>query len=223
MFPKTVKIALANQLRGEIVRGTFNPGERLRLEDLARRFDVSTMPIREALSTLEAEGLVTILPHRGAQVTRFTAAEIRELHEIRSKLEAMATEKAVPHLRPEDYDSLTVLLDEMDAPPGENDVARFSQENMEFHHLLYSRALSPHLSKLIRGLRYQVQHYLHKHLESTGHHRIGNNEHRRIVELARRGDAQAAGQEMYHHILSTGLKIADIVGREDALTPVPTC
>ena len=217
MFPKTVKIALANQLRDEIVRGTFVPGERLRLEDLARRYDVSTMPIREALSTLEAEGLVTILPHRGAQVTRFSAEELRELYEIRANLEAMATEKAIQNLRVEDLEQLEILMNEMDALPGEHDVAVFSQKNMAFHHLLYGRALAPHLSKLIRDLRYQVQHYLHKHLESTGHHRVGNDEHRRIIALARQGDASGAGQEMHRHILETGQKIADIVQQEDAL------
>jgi hypothetical protein len=65
-IPRTVKNVLVENLRDEIIRGDIVPGQRLRLEEIATRFDVSTMPVREALRDLEAEGLVTIFPHRGA-------------------------------------------------------------------------------------------------------------------------------------------------------------
>ncbi|GBF08000.1 transcriptional regulator, GntR family [Deinococcus aerius] len=219
MFPRTVKTALVNMLRDEIVRGTFEPGERLRLEDLAQRFEVSTMPIREALSTLESEGLVTIQPHRGAQVTRFTADEIRELYEMRAALEELATVKAVPNLTEEDFARLDALVAEMEHPQGQFDMARFSQNNMEFHRIIYDRAHRPHLAAQIRDLRYRVQHYLHKHLESTNYSLSGNAEHQRLLDLMRAGKAGEAGKEMHHHILSTGLKIADIMDMEEAARP----
>ncbi|BDP43595.1 GntR family transcriptional regulator (plasmid) [Deinococcus aetherius] len=219
MFPRTVKTSLVNMLRDEIVRGTFEPGERLRLEDLAQRFEVSTMPIREALSTLESEGLVTIQPHRGAQVTRFSADEIREIYEMRAVLEELATVKAVPNLTEEDFSRLDALVAEMEHPEGQFDMARFSQNNMEFHRVIYDRARRPHLAAQIRDLRYRVQHYLHKHLESTNYSLSGNVEHGRLVELMRAGKAEEAGREMHHHILSTGLKIADLMDAEEATRP----
>ncbi|MFC4455417.1 GntR family transcriptional regulator [Deinococcus sonorensis] len=214
MFPRTVKTSLVTLLRDEIVRGTFEPGERLRLEDLAQRFSVSTMPIREALGALEAEGLVTIQPHRGAQVTLFTPDEIRELYEVRAVLEQLATVKATPKLTDADLDALDALVAEMEHPEGHIDVVRFSENNMAFHGLIYDRAGMPHLAAQIRDLRYRVQHYLHKHLESTNYTTVNNVEHRRLVELLRAGKAKAAGQEMHGHILQTGLKIASIMARE---------
>lgn len=206
-------------LRDEIVRGTFEPGERLRLEDLAGRFEVSTMPIREALSTLESEGLVTIQPHRGAQVTRFTADEIREIYEMRAVLEALATVKAAPKLTAEDFACLEALVAEMEHPAEQFDVVRFSRNNMEFHRIIYDRAGMSHLAAQIRDLRYRVQHYLHKHLESTNYSTVGNVEHQRLVDLMRAGKAGEAGREMHHHILSTGLKIADLMDLEESARP----
>jgi len=219
MFPRTVKTSLVKLLRDEIVRGTFEPGERLRLTDLAERFSVSTMPIREALGALEAEGLVTIQPHRGAQVTLFTPDEIRELYEIRAVLEKLATVKAAPRLSAPDLEALDALVAEMEHPDDGYDVVRFTENNMAFHGLIYDRAGMPHLAAQIRDLRYRVQHYLHKHLESTNYSTVNNVEHRRLVELLRAGKAEAAGQEMYGHILETGLKIAEIMGQEAAGVP----
>lgn len=219
MFPRTVKTSLVNLLRDEIVRGTFEPGERLRLEELAQRFDVSTMPIREALGILESDGLVTIQPHRGAQVTRFTADEIREIYEMRAVLEQLATVKATPKLMAEDFARLSALVAEMEHPAEQFDVVRFSRNNMEFHQVIYNRAAMPHLAAQIRDLRYRVQHYLHKHLESTNYSTVGNVEHQRLLDLMRAGQAEEAGREMHHHILSTGLKIADIMELEDVASP----
>lgn len=218
MFPRTVKTSLVALLRAEIVRGSFEPGEWLRLQDLAQRFSVSTMPIREALGALESEGLVTIQPHRGAQVTQFTPGEIRELYEIRAVLEQLATVKAAPKLGPADFGALDTLVSEMEHPEGHVDVVRFTDNNMEFHSLIYDRAGMPHLAAQIRDLRYRVQHYLHKHLESTNYSTVNNVEHRRLVELLRSGEAEEAGREMHRHILQTGLKIAEIMAREAQAT-----
>jgi hypothetical protein len=78
-IPRTVKETLVENLRDEIIRGDLVPGQYLRLEEIAPRFDVSTMPVREALRDLEAEGLVTIFPHRGAIVTKLSADELQDI------------------------------------------------------------------------------------------------------------------------------------------------
>ena len=91
-----MKETLVETLRDEIIRGDFVPGQYLRLEEIASRFDVSTMPVREALRDLEAEGLVTIFPHRGAIVTELSADELQDIYDIRVTLEEMATRLAVP-------------------------------------------------------------------------------------------------------------------------------
>lgn len=215
MFPKTVKSTLVGLLRDEIVRGTYPPGSRLRLEELAQRFGVSVIPIREALGSLEAEGLVVSQPQRGARVTSYTAAEMRELYEIRAMLERFATTRAVPNLIAPDFEALQRLVQEMAQYEGNFDVAPFTQLNHAFHRVIYDRAGMPHLAALIRDQRYRVQHYLYKHLQATDYSLSGNRQHQRLLDLARTGEADAAGVEMYHHILDTGLQIAEVMAQEE--------
>ena len=95
---RTVKDTLVEILRDEIIQGHLAPGQHLRLEEIAPRFDVSTTPVREALRELEVEGLVTIFPHRGAIVTKLSVEELQDIYDIRVTLEEMATRFAVPHL-----------------------------------------------------------------------------------------------------------------------------
>ena len=87
----TVKRLLVEQIRNEIIKGNYVPGQRLRLRELASEFSISTQPVRDALSELEAEGLVTSEPRRGAVVTQLSPAELQDIYDIRATLEAMAT------------------------------------------------------------------------------------------------------------------------------------
>src|SRR3989304_4865291 len=91
---RTVRSSLVENLRDAILLGEFVPGQNLRLEEIAKRFDVSTTPVREALSDLADEGLVTIFPHRGAVVTRLSPEDLQDIYEIRATLEAMAARLA---------------------------------------------------------------------------------------------------------------------------------
>ncbi|MGD9100781.1 MAG: GntR family transcriptional regulator, partial [Anaerolineae bacterium] len=126
-----MKEALVETLRDEIIRGDFVPGQYLRLEEIATRFDVSTMPVREALRDLEAEGLVTIFPHRGATVTQLSADELQDIYDIRVALEEMATRLAVPLVTEATLTELTTLVERMENHVG--DVATLVKLNHQFH------------------------------------------------------------------------------------------
>jgi DNA-binding GntR family transcriptional regulator len=93
----TAKV-VAERLRDEIQDGTLSPGTRLRQNEVARRFGVSTTPVREAFAQLQAEGLVRIDPHRGAVVFRPTTDDLVEFYEIREVLESLAVVRAIPRL-----------------------------------------------------------------------------------------------------------------------------
>src|SRR3989304_10124904 len=118
-IPRTVKSLLVEKLRDEILQGELIPGQYLRLEELATRFEVSTMPVREALSDLEAEGLVTIFPHRGTIVTELSADDLVDIYDIRATLEAMAARLAVPRLTATTIDQLKGYIHQMDRHLGE--------------------------------------------------------------------------------------------------------
>jgi DNA-binding GntR family transcriptional regulator len=210
-----VKEALVETLRDEIIRGDFVPGQYLRLEEIATRFDVSTMPVREALRDLETEGLVTIFPHRGATVTKLSADELQDIYDIRVALEGMATRLAVPLVTEATLAELTALVEQMENHVG--DVATLVKLNHQFHLTLYAASGRRHLCELNRILRYRVQHYLHVYIVEVqlGHLPQSQGEHRAILEACKRGDAEQAAAVMHDHVAQVGRAIIEHVQQRD--------
>jgi DNA-binding GntR family transcriptional regulator len=208
-IPRTVKDTLVETLRDEIVRGDFSPGQYLRLEEIAPRFDVSTTPVREALRELEAEGLVTIFPHKGAIVTKLSADELEDIYDIRATLEEMATRLAVPFLTEEILTEMTFLVEQIDIYL--DDVATLVKLNHQFHHTLYTASGRSHLCELIRILRYRTQHYLHVFIVESelSHSPKSQGEHQAILEACQRGDSEQAATLMYHHVAQVGRMIIE--------------
>ena len=210
-LPRTVKEQLADHLRDEIVRGTFEPGEHLRLEDLAARFEVSTMPVREALRDLESEGLVTIYPHRGAVVTELTAEDIEDIYEIRATLEAMATRLSVPRMTEEICQELAGIVERMDGQLGH--VAALVKLNHQFHSTLYAASGRRHLCDLNHTFRYRTQHYLHAYMDDLGSMALAQEEHRAILDACRRRDTEEAASLVENHLTEVGQAIVEFVRR----------
>jgi DNA-binding GntR family transcriptional regulator len=210
-----VKDALVETLRDEIIRGDLVPGQYLRLEEIAARFDFSTMPVREALRDLEAEGLVTIFPHRGATVTRLSADELQDIYDIRATLEEMATRLAVPFVTKATLAELTSLVEQIENHL--NDVATLVKLNHQFHLTLYAASGRRHLCELNRILRYRTQHYLHVFIVEVelGHLPQIQGEHRAILEACKRGDAEQAAALMHDHVAQVGRAIVEYVRQRD--------
>lgn len=209
MFKRTVTDTLVEEIRQDIVRGTYLPGHHLRLEHLASRFDVSTMPIRMALQTLEHEGIVTIIPHRGTFVTCFTAEELEDIYEMRATLEKMAVAAAVEYLTGEDIQQLKDILAEW--PHQTHDIAALVRLNTDFHTTLYSASKRTHLSNIIARLRYRTQHYLHAYRRTVRTLETAHNEHLAIVTACETGHVDDAARLMYDHIWTVGTLIAEYV------------
>jgi DNA-binding GntR family transcriptional regulator len=213
--PRTVKEWLVEALRDEIVRGDLVPGQHLRLEEIAARFDVSTMPVREALHNLEAGGLVTSFPHRGTKVTMLSADELQDIYDIRVTLEEMATRLAVPHLTEATLTELTSLVEKMDEHRGH--VAAQVKLNNEFHLTLYAASGRSHLCELNRMLRHRTQHYLHLFTVEVESENFAQTqgEHRAILEACKRGDAEQAAVIMRNHVAEVGHALVRYVRHRD--------
>lgn len=208
-FHRTVTNALMQAIRESIVSGTYAPGNHLRLDELAAKYEVSTMPIREALRALEAEGIVTNIPHRGTFVTQFTAAELDDIYEIRAALEQMATLAAVPNLNAETINELQQLI-EMGHSDQYN-VAQLVQMNTDFHTRLYETSGRKHLCDLILILRHRTHHYLHAYVTELKRFGRAQEEHQAIVDACKSGDAQKAADLMYAHVRQVGQSLADYI------------
>ncbi len=202
---RTVKSGLVELIREEIVRGDYKPGERLRLEDIAAQYEVSTMPVREALRDLETEGLVELFPHRGAVVTELSPDELADIYDIRAYLEEKATLAAVPNLTEEILEKMASLIKEMDESM--DDVCKEVALNHEFHFALYEASGRKHLYELNHLLRFKAQHYLRAFIQELGGMPQAQVEHRAILAACKKGNAEQAASLMHKHVAKVGAAI----------------
>jgi DNA-binding GntR family transcriptional regulator len=203
-------------IRDGILTGRHEPGQRLVADDLARTLGVSRMPVREALQRLEAAGLVSITPHRGAVVSELSEPECAEIYHIRAVLDGLATRLATAHLAASDHARLGTLLEEMEAGVRAQDVQQILSANREFHAIIWSAARAPRLRELLENLYDASQRF--RHLSVLIPRRLDQitQEHRLIAQALAGGDAAAAERYANEHHEGTARRIlASIEGRRE--------
>src|SRR5262245_10263295 len=157
--------AVANVLREKILRGQIKAGEQLRQHAIAEELHVSRIPVREALRQLEAEGLVTIIDHRGAVVSGLSSEEILEMFEIRMLLESHLLRLSIPRLTDEDLERSEQTLKEYEqALKKKSNVAHWGDHNWRFHSSLYAAANRPRCLSIARNIHNNADRYVRLHL-----------------------------------------------------------
>jgi DNA-binding GntR family transcriptional regulator len=210
---------VAARLRAEIQRGDLAPGAPLRQNDVAKRFGVSTTPVREAFALLQADGLVQIDRYRGAVVFRPTPEDVRNAYEIREALEALAIAKAAPRLGTEQHEELDRILTEMRKT---KDLERWMELNDAFHLGIYNAAESPRLLALIASQRDTCAPYIRLDIESRARRRLKDQQHKEILDACRAHDierAQEALQRHLHNSMAETLELIVATGPRDATEP----
>ena len=208
---RTTQDMVAGELRKGILSGVLPGGQPLRQEDIAERFGVSRIPVRDALRRLEGEGMVSFYPHRGAVVSELSYAEAREIAEIRAALEPAAILKAVPALSGEDLRRAGEVLEAIDR---EEDLAsRWGDLNWRFHSALYAPAGRPRLLSIIEAQHVAFDRYIRVHLALTDYVEP-QREHYELLELCREGDAEAAADLVARHVQGTSDVLYDHLRRE---------
>jgi len=196
---------VSRALRAEILEGKLGDAEPLRQDALARRFNTSRVPVREALRQLEAEGLVTFEPHRGACVTALKPADVLEMLEIRSALETHVLRAAVPNMTQNDFNAASDILARY-----QRDVSavEWDRMNWQFHATLYMPAHRPRMFTLIESNYFHAASYLRVKIAlATGTERP-QEEHEQILNACRRGDADSAARLLESHIDETRKRLA---------------
>ena len=186
----TIKDEIYAALRERIVFGEIRPGDRLIEADLAARFGVSKTPVREALLTLEAEGLVTLRPHRGAVVSPLSLAEYRDVQFVRDALEFGAIEEVVASMTAEDFAAAEAHLAEMEAAFDADDYRWYRRAQRQLHHCILSAPGRPTLPELAVQLHDRLDRY--GRLLLDGRPELWASDlrfNRRRVELIRQADA----------------------------------
>ncbi|MDR7554352.1 MAG: GntR family transcriptional regulator [Armatimonadota bacterium] len=188
---------VAAELREAILAGRIPQGDSLRQRALATRYGVSEGVIREALRRLEAEGLVEILPRRGARVSLLSVDDLYELYDVRIFLEELLTRYAVPNCTADDLEHAEALLGQM---ADERDPARWLALNREFHSTLCRPSRRPRLLRLHDELRVASDRYLRVSLALLSRFDIAQREHEQILDAYRRRDADQAAVRAGVHL-----------------------
>lgn len=188
----TIQDAVMRKLKNAIVRGELKPGQKINQDALAEALEVSRMPIREALRRLEAQGFVTIYPHRGAVVAPISEDDVYETYLMRTELEALAARLAAPAITEQVSSMLGELLETMADALDRGDSELLAEANRQFHSTGYEASGLTRVCGLISDLRDHSDRHRRYHAALHDRSREAFDEHVRIFEAWKSHDAKAA-------------------------------
>ena len=208
----TAPETIAAALRADILSGAARPGTLLRQEDLAARFAMSRIPVRDALRLLEAEGLVTIATNRGAQVAQLSRAEVAEIFHLRILLECNCLALAMARMSDADIDRIERIRQraEIDAATPE-----WSPSDWAFHEALYRPSGHIRQIEMIQGLRTTSDLYAAAHHALPKQRKRWLTDHRAIVAACRAGRAAEAVAALTAHLAAARDFVLEQMPREN--------
>ncbi len=189
-----------NTLRRAILKGELEPGERLMEIALANRLGVSRTPIREAIRKLELEGLVIMIPRKGAEVARITEKDLRDVLEVRMSLEKLAIELACDRITEEDEKDLQTTCQEFADSLKSEDLTTIAEKDVAFHDVIFRATRNARLIQILNNLREQMYRYRLEYLKDTQMHQRTVEEHQQILDAIVRKDKDEAVKLIEKHI-----------------------
>ncbi|NDV11863.1 GntR family transcriptional regulator [Crenobacter caeni] len=201
---QTLTSAVTESLRKRILSGEFADGQQLRQEALSNEYGVSRVPVREALRQLEAEGLIQIIDHKGALVSKLSFEDVLEFLEIRSQLESALLAASIPRQTEDDLALAQATLDEFEEALQSGDVRHWGELNSRFHLALYRSAERPNTLALIESLHNKTDRYTRMQILFTETMARAHEEHSRLLRLCRERRVEEAAEFIRFHILSAG-------------------
>ena len=172
-------------LRRAIITGEFTPGERLMEVSLARQLGVSRTPVREAIRKLELEGLVTMIPRKGAQVSHITEKSLRDVVEVRMVLEEYAVALACERITSSDCKELARLHEEFSLAVEKGDVLDIAEKDERFHDAIFRATDNDRLISIINSLREQFYRYRLEYVKDISQWSTLVNEHLALLNAIR--------------------------------------
>jgi len=214
---KTRTQLVVETLREKILSGEIKAGQPLRQAALAEELNVSRIPVREALLQLEAEGLVSFEPHKGATATELSAAQVDELFELRAMLEAELLAASIPNLSEENLEEAHQLLQKLGKALGKENAANtWSELNSDYHNCLYSGANRPQTQDLVNTLNKNADRYIRMHLLWAGGISKAESEHTDLLTLSKERNVEKAVSVLKQHILGSRDEIKDFLNQREA-------
>lgn len=206
-----------NTLRQAILKGELKPGERLMEIALAERLGVSRTPIREAMRKLELEGLVVMIPRRGAQVANITEKDLNDVLEVRIALENVAIEKACKNMTDEDMRRLWVAAKSFEHTIGEGNLVKLAEADVAFHEIIYQASDNKRLIQTLNNLREQIYRYRVEYLKDGETRDVLVREHEELTRAIRERDVERAQKISFQHIENQRMGIIHSIQAENEM------
>lgn len=211
---RTKKDTIYEILKEEIYNGNYEPGQKLVIRRLAKRFHTSEIPVREALHQLNAEGLIEIKPHVGAVVSCLSSKDIQNIFDLRIEMEALATRLATDHLDDKDFVELRAMIEDSKLVLTDKDYAKYTALNLDFHMKIYSKCDNELLIKTIQDLWRNSNRYPRIFYQNDDHVKKSIREHEEIYEALLQRDQVLAEQLMIQHKAQAAREILRLTQRD---------
>lgn len=189
-----------NTLRKAILTGKLKPGERLMEVHLASRLGVSRTPIREAIRKLELEGLVIMIPRRGAEVAQITEKSLKDVLEVRRALDALSVELACDRITEEEIRTLKEACDKFENAVKGKEVSEIAKADVALHDIIVQAAGNQRLQQLVNNLAEQMYRYRFVYIKDESQHEKLIAEHKEIYESIANRDKERASKAAKIHI-----------------------
>ena len=198
-----------NTLRQAILKGELAPGERLMEIQLANKLGVSRTPIREAIRKLELEGLVLMIPRKGAEVAEITEKNMRDVLEVRKALEELAVQLACEKITDEEIEEMKKAAEEFKMILKSKDITEIAEADVRFHDIIYMATDNQKLIHLLNKLREQMYRYRVEYLKKKECYPQLLREHQAIIEAIEKSNKETASEIMGQHIENQVTAVTD--------------
>ena len=205
-----------NTLRQAILKGELAPGERLMEIQLADRLGVSRTPIREAIRKLELEGLVLMIPRKGAEVAKISEKSLKDVLEVRRAMEELAIELACQRMSGDDIRNLSDANARFGAAVEGGEPMEMAEADEHFHDIIYEGTENVRLIQLLNNLREQMYRYRLEYVKDIDKRQILLSEHERILKAVKERKVAEAKELMREHIDNQEITVSrNIKGKEE--------
>jgi len=191
------------KLREDILSGVYKENEELKENTIGQELGVSRTPVREALRQLELEGLVTLIPNKGAFVTGITSKDIHDIYTIRSYLEGLCAKWACEHITDAQIEDLEEILYLSDFHARRSHFNQLVELDNKFHEMIYNACGSKILKHVLSDFHQYVERVRKITLSMPSRALKSNKEHADIVEAIKKRDGQLAEALAHEHIINT--------------------
>jgi DNA-binding GntR family transcriptional regulator len=210
---KPLREVVFNTIREAIISGELKPGERLMEVQLAEKIGVSRTPVREAIRKLELEGLVEMLPQKGAHVAEISTKDIMNVLEVRATLDGLATALSAQRITEEELANLKHVLSQLSSYIEKENLQGSIKKDVEFHEIIYRSSRNDKLIQINSNLREQVQRFRVIYLKDYSSPRELNQEHIDIFEAISGRNPDIAQKAAITHIKNQEITITKAIKR----------